>query len=263
MTWPASLPAAHRAFLDGALDVLRADARIVGVAAGGSFVTDTLDERSDLDLVIAVEPAHAAAMEHSRIAASLGPLLAAFTGEHVGEPRLLICLYGPPLLHVDLKFVALPDAAKRVEDPVVLLDRDGRLRAALATDVARYPTPEPQWIEDRFWTWVHYVAAKVARGELFEALDGLGFLRGLALGPLASLRAGARPCGVRRLEQVAPDVAAALRETVAAYDAHDIVRALDACIASYRSLRPDGVVHGAAAEAAATRYLDDVARNLR
>lgn len=263
MTWPSSLPAAHRAFLDGALDVLRADVRIVGVAAGGSFVTDTLDDVSDLDLVIAVEPAHVATLERARIAASLGPLLAAFTGEHVGEPRLLICLYGPPLLHVDLKFVALPDAARRVEDPVVLLDRDGRLRVALATDVARYPAPEPQWIEDRYWTWVHYVAAKVARGELFEALDGLGFLRGLALGPLVLRRAGARPCGVRRVEQAAPDDAAELRRTVATYDAHDIVRALDACVALYRRLRPDDVVHGAAAEAAATRYLDDVARDLR
>jgi hypothetical protein len=31
-------------------------------------------------------------------------LLVGFTGEHVGEPRVLICLYGPPVLHVDLKF---------------------------------------------------------------------------------------------------------------------------------------------------------------
>ncbi len=266
MTFPASLPAGHRAFLTGALDVLAADARLVGVAAAGSFATDTLDEYSDLDLVIAVEPAHAAAVagERRSIAASLGPLLAAFTGEHVGEPRLLICLYGPPLLHVDLKFVALPDVAKRVDEVVVLSDRDGRVAATLRTDVAHYPAPDPQWIEDRFWTWVHYVAAKIARGELFEAVDGLAFLRGLALGPLAMLRAGARPCGVRRLEQAVPDVAAELRHTIAGYDARDCVRALEAAIALYRTLRPaDGLVRCAAAEAAATRYLDDVARDLR
>ena len=41
----------------------------------------------------------------SAFAAGLGPLLACFTGEHVGEPRLLIALYGPPPVHVDLKFV--------------------------------------------------------------------------------------------------------------------------------------------------------------
>ena len=43
--------------------------------------------------------------ERRTIAESCGGLLAAFTGEHVGEPRLLICLYGPPLAHVNLKFV--------------------------------------------------------------------------------------------------------------------------------------------------------------
>lgn len=266
MTFPSSLPAHHRAFLTGALDALGADARIVGVAAAGSFATDTMDERSDIDLVIAVEPEHvdAVATERPRIAASLGPLVAAFTGEHVGEPRLLICLYGPPLLHVDLKFVALPDVAERVDDVVVLLDRDGRLAQTLATDVARYPAPDPQWIEDRFWTWVHYAAGKIARGELFEAVDGLAFLRSVALGPLALMRAGAQPCGVRRLEQAAPDMAARLRATVAAYDARDCVRALDACIELYRTLRPsDGLVRGAAAEVAATHYLADVARDLR
>jgi hypothetical protein len=266
MTFPTSLPATHRTFLASALDVLRADARIVGVSAAGSFATNTMDDYSDIDLVVAVEPErHAAVMtERRRIAESLGPLMSAFTGEHVGEPRLLICLYGPPLLHVDLKFVALPDAARRVDDGVILLDRDDRLRAVLATAAAKYPAPDPQWIEDRFWTWIHYAAAKIARGELFEAIDGLAFLRGLALGPLALLKAGALPCGVRRLEQCAPEVARALRDTVAGYDAHDCLRALEACVELYRRLRPaDGVLRGVAAEAAAVHYLDDVARTLR
>ena len=62
----------------------------------------------------------------------LGPLLACFTGEHVGEPRLLIALYGPPLLHVDLKFVAERDLDVRVEDGRVLWQRDGALDRALA-----------------------------------------------------------------------------------------------------------------------------------
>jgi len=58
-------------------------------------------------------------------------LLAAFPGDHVGEPRLLICLYGPPLLHVDLKFMSTDEFLHRVEDPMVLWDRAGALRAAL------------------------------------------------------------------------------------------------------------------------------------
>src|SRR5262245_55590435 len=177
------LPEPHAGFLRGALTRLSEDPRLVGVAAGGSYVTRTMDEFSDLDLVVAVEPAAYAAVleDRQRIAGRLGTLLAAFTGEHVGEPRVLICLYGPPLLHVDLKFVALPDAAQRVEDPVVLWERDGRLSAALLAGRAHFPEPDLQWIEDRFWVWVHYVAAKIGRGELFEAHASLALIRNLVL----------------------------------------------------------------------------------
>jgi predicted nucleotidyltransferase len=116
------VPVPHAAFLRRAVERLSADPRLVGVAAGGSYLTGTMDEFSDLDLVVAVDPpAYLQVMEERhQIAASLGPLLSAFTGEHVGEPRVLICLYGPPLLHVDLKFVALGDIAERVEDPAVI-----------------------------------------------------------------------------------------------------------------------------------------------
>ena len=47
--------------------------------------------------------------------------------------------------------------------------------------------------------WVHYAAAKVARGELFEALDFMAFLRGQVLGPLALMEK------VRSTERRAPD----------------------------------------------------------
>ncbi len=53
----------------------------------------------------------------------LGHFLSGFTGEHVGEPRVLICLYDNPLLHVDIKFLTLEELHPRVETPVVLLDK--------------------------------------------------------------------------------------------------------------------------------------------
>lgn len=238
---PRSLPEPHRAFLQNLLERLKTDERIVGVMAGGSYLTDSMDEFSDLDLVLAVEPAHHAAVMATRrdIAASCGRLVAAFTGEHVGEPRLLICLYGSPLLHVDLKFVALTEVGQRVEDPAVLWERDGRLTEALGTGVAEFPAPSPAWIEERFWTWVHYCAGKVGRGELFEAIDLLTFLRGAVLGPLGLVRAGGRPQGVRRIEVVAPELAKELQRTVAAYDAADCLRALRASIGIYRRLRSE------------------------
>jgi predicted nucleotidyltransferase len=259
-----SVPAPHATFLRGALSRLREDVRLVGVAAGGSYLTGTMDEFSDLDLVVAVEPAAYRELMEDRhtIAASLGPLLAAFTGEHVGEPRVLICLYGPPLLHVDLKFVALPDVAQRVEDPAVLWERDGRLTSALGTAIASFPAPDLQWLEDRFWVWVHYGAGKIGRGELFEAHDVLAFLRARVLGPLALQTVKARPSGVRRLEQVAPSWAGEMQATVARYEPRSCAVALGAAAQMYRALRGAVATRELAvrkeAEAAAMAYLDGI-----
>ena len=257
-TSPRTLPEPHRAFLRGLLETLKRDERIVGVMAGGSYLTDSMDEFSDLDLVIAVDASHYAAVmdERQEIAALLGPLLAAFTGEHVGEPRLLICLYDAPLLHVDLKFVSMTDIDKRVEDPAVLWERDGSVTQALKRGVAEYPMPAPAWIEDRFWIWVHYGATKIARGELFEAIDFLSALRNIVLGPMGLRRAGMRPQGVRKIEMLAPALGEELRKTVATYDAADCLRALRACVDIYRKLR--SVQTESAAERAAMEYLDAV-----
>lgn len=264
---PASLPATHAAFLAQALPQLATDARIVGVAAGGSYITDTMDAHSDLDLVVAVEPSDFAALlaQRQTIAAKLGPLLVAFTGEHVGEPRLLIALYDTtPLLHVDLKFVALPDAATRVEDPVVLFDRGGRLAAVLAQGDARYPAPDAQWIEDRFWIWVHYGAAKIARGELFDAIAMIEFLRYTVLGPLTLQRAGARPSGVRRIEHAAPEMALRLQATLPAYSRTSCTEALRTCVLRYLALRADAAqLHWrVGAQHAVQEHLDALDRSL-
>jgi hypothetical protein len=198
-----------------------------------------MDEFSDLDLIIAVEPREYLDVMADRqtIAASLGHLVAAFTGEHVNEPRLLICLYDEPLLHVDLKFVCLEDVVKRVEDPAILWEREGRFTRTLKQGKPEYPTPNPQWIEERFWIWVHYVSTKIGRGELFEAIESLSFLRVNVLGPLALYQAGCCPAGVRKIETAAPEFAKELRRTIAKYDAADCLRALRASIELYRSLR--------------------------
>jgi predicted nucleotidyltransferase len=233
------VPEPHRQFLRKSVELLSADTRIVGVAAGGSYLTNSMDEFSDLDLVIAVEPHEYLGVvgERKTIAASLGHLVEAFTGEHVGEPRLLICLYNNPLLHVDLKFVCLEDAAKRVEDPSILWEREGRFTKVLEQGKPDYPIPNPQWIEERFWIWVHYVAAKIGRGELFEAIESLSFLRVNVLGPLALYRAGGRPAGVRKIEMIAPEFVIEMRRTIAIHEAADCLRALRACVELYRSLR--------------------------
>src|SRR5438445_7263415 len=84
----------------------------------------------------------------------------------------------------------------------------------------------PQWIEDRFWVWVHYVA-----------IDALEFVRARVLGPLILSEAGGQPNGVRRVEQTAPGRVAALRSTLASHDRPSCWRALIATLTLYSELR--------------------------
>jgi predicted nucleotidyltransferase len=239
MNFTEIMPKEHAAFLEHALSVLRTDERITGIAIGGSFVSGRMDEFSDIDLVLVIDPPKIDEImpERWELAARLGCLVDAFTGEHVGEPRLLICLYDQPVLHVDLKFVSLADVAKRVEDPALVWDRQGRVAEMLATAEAHYPAPDLQWIEERFWPWVHYISVKIGRGELFEVLDGLAFLRARVLGPLVLMEAGARPSGVRKIEMLAPARARELARTVAPYDRDACAASLYATINLYKSLR--------------------------
>ena len=256
----SGLPAPLAAVLDRLVDVARADERIVGVTVGGSGATGAADAWSDLDTVIVCRDTDAAAAVQAdcpRLAAQLGPLVSAFTGEHVGEPRLLIALYAPPPVHVDLKVVHVADLAERVEDGVIAWERDGAVSAAYAASAAAWPPVDPQWIEDRFWVWVHYIATKIGRGELLEAVDALAMLRGLALGPLVALRDGRPAAGVRRLEQLAPQDARRLAATIGDHTPAGALAALRAAVAAYRGLREAvAVQRRAAAEDAAVAFLD-------
>jgi len=232
----------QREALDRAIATCRADDRIEALLGAGSLVTGGFDAHSDLDFIFVVRAdAHAAVMaEGQDFAAGLGPLLACFTGEHVGEPRLLICLYGPPLLHVDLKFATAADLDGASERPQVLWARDPAAMERRVAGLSISPGGhDPQWFEDRTWLWLHYSATKLARGEYFEALSGLEFFRDVVLGPMLWRNAGERPRGLRRIEGL-PGARERLMPTMAAYDRAAIVEALRRNIALYMELR---VVH--------------------
>jgi len=89
---------------------------------------------------------------------------------------VLICLYGKPVLHVDIKFLEPPELAVKVEDPVIVWERGGVVTEGLNSTAARWPFPGFQWIEDRFWVWVHYTAAKLGGGEFLETLEAISYL---------------------------------------------------------------------------------------
>jgi predicted nucleotidyltransferase len=257
---------AREALLDRLTTAAEGDQRILAVTEGGSAVAGELDEHSDLDvLIICTDEGHESLLgEAKEFAAGLGSLLSSFTGEHVGEPRLLICLYGPPLLHVDLKFVSRADLDRRVEDGIVVWERAPGLVAAAATTPAEWPSTDAQWIEDRFWTWVHYIAAKIGRGELFEAVFGFAYLRDLVFGPMLAARTRRRPQGSRRLELYAGDALPLLERTIAERNRDSCIDALHASVELYRRLREEakapGLVRRAGAEVAVLDYVAEIER---
>ena len=182
-----------------------------------------------------------------------------------GSVHLLICLYDEPLLHVDLKLVALPDLAQRVKDPQVLWQVGTRVSDLLQTTRAQYPpAPSLQWVEDRFWIWVHYAATKLGRGELLEVVSFLDYLRSAVFGPLLAQHHHARARGVRKLEQVVTEAELALvAATLVRYGRPSCAAGLRQAIACYRTLRrtdsPSGFVEKTKVEQRALAYLDAVA----
>ena len=233
------LPAMHAAMLERIVAAMPGDPRFEALLGTGSMASGGFDEESDLDMVLVVRPeAHANVMtERLAFAGRLGALLAAFTGEHVGEPRLLICLYGPPLLHVDLKFVATDDLGSFSEQPVLLWARDiPAFRNRLDAIPIGQAGHNAQWFEDRTWLWLHYSATKVRRGEYFEALSGLDFFRDVVLGPMLRRNAGERSRGLRRIES-SLGARERLLPTLATYDRGTIIEALRRSIALYMELR--------------------------
>ena len=238
--FPSSALHIHREFINKIIEVISNDTRFVGIALSGSYCENQLDKYSDLDVVLAVEPnfIDSVMSERMSIANSMGNLLSAFTGEHVSEPRLLICLFQfEDLLHVDFKFVALEDAVQRVDEPTVVWEKENRLTQVITQGKGNYPKPDLQWIEDRFWTWVHYGATKIARGELFEALEFISFLRQTVLGPLAMLHNNLEPKGVRKIENVLPEFSQELSKTVAQLTTGSMTSALNKSVELYLKLR--------------------------
>jgi hypothetical protein len=222
-----------------ATKIVSADPTIVGLAVAGSWITNEMDEYSDLDLVLITKEMVSRDKEKMiAYAKSFGNFISGFTGEHVGEPRLLICLYDDPLLHVDIKFLTLQEFINRIENPVILFERDNQLTNIIQSTEAKWPQPDLQWIEDRFWTWVHYACMKIGRGELMEAYDFLSFLRQTVLSPLLQLKNNKQVRGLRRVEtQLSLSDLENLKITIAQYNKVSIIKALDNSISIYKSLR--------------------------
>jgi UTP:GlnB (protein PII) uridylyltransferase len=56
IAWPTRLPALHRRHLRAVVRHFASNQDLCGLAAGGSFITGAMDDYSDLDLVVVVQP---------------------------------------------------------------------------------------------------------------------------------------------------------------------------------------------------------------
>ena len=237
-----TLPETHALFLDRVRAAVAADERLSALLIGGSYVHGGLDEHSDLDFVIVTRNEDHADIMATRMdfARQFPGFIGAFTGEHVGEPRLLICLYGPPLLHVDLKFVLASDLDRQIERRAVLYARDpDEIERRIAAAAVEWPNLPPDWFEARAWIWLHYGATKAARGELYEAIGMLAFFREQVLGPLLCRRARLNQRGVRRVEALGLDPDGRLTATLSLHDAATVRSTILTAIDLYLDLRDD------------------------
>ncbi|HTN00038.1 MAG TPA: hypothetical protein VL088_14880 [Pedobacter sp.] len=228
-------------FADKAKTILELDENVIGLAVAGSWLANELDEFSDLDLILVTNQKVSGdknlMLDYAK---RLGNFLSGFTGEHVGEPRVLICLYDNPLLHVDIKFLTLDEFHSRIETPMLLIDKDRQLERAINNSQAQFPYPDYQWIEDRFWTWIHYALLKIGRGEYLEAYDFLGFLRMVVLGPLLHIKNDNLPRGVRKVEtDLNSEDLVKLKLTIPTYDRQSLLDSLRNAVSLYRQLRTE------------------------
>ena len=254
----------HKQFVENALSKIKTDPTICGLAVGGSWITNQIDEFSDLDLVLITDELVSDDFNKMyNYAKGFGELLNAFTGDHIGEKRLLICMYNNPLIHVDIKFILPDDLKHRVEDPFILWDRDGAIENIIKNTTSAWPALDYQWIEDRFWTWIHYSTLKLGRGEYFETIESESFLRVNVLSPLLQIKNKQLPRGLRKVEQnFSQNELLELVKTIPVYSPESITLSLEKSIEIYRKLRnelfPKDIILRSETEKQCFEYFYDV-----
>ena len=200
----------HEDILNRAVALFGEDSRVLGVYLAGSFAAGSPDKWSDIDLYVVVSNGEVDRVlrRHHELFGKVGPLLTLFPATHLGDPHQIIAFYRASYpIHVDYQYRAVGDLIPQRKDTKVkiLLERNHALRkwrkacetAEETTDLA---IQQLQYFEDRFWAWCWYTHGKILRGELWEARDGVEYLRTNVLVPLACASARVVYEGNRRVE---------------------------------------------------------------
>jgi predicted nucleotidyltransferase len=229
----------HRRRLEAVCRIAMSEPKVLGMLIGGSFASGEADPYSDLDMQFVVEDqeAEASAKIMRRVAERAGPMVAAFFAEHVGLPHMLIVLYRD-LIHADFEPVAISRVGSRNAGLAshVLWERDGIVSSALPGNYEEDHAADLRWIEDRMWTWGWYVQTKVLRGELYEALDGLQYMRDNVLFKLLAMHRGERLSAARRVEARTGEWTQQFADTLPVLSRESMMKSLRASMALYQTL---------------------------
>lgn len=226
-------------FIKRVEDLVKKDDRIIAIGLAGSWITNEIDKYSDIDFVLITNNDITFSKEDMiNFANNIGNYVIGFTGEHVGENKLLICLFNNPVTHIDLKFIQINDFFVRVENPVIIYEKSNIIENIYLETKPFWPKPDFQWIEDRFWVWIHYAATKLGRHEFFETIDFISFLRQTVIGPLYHIKYKKDPRGVRKLEFfLDKNDLLMLEKTISNYSFDSIKESIFSIITIYRDLR--------------------------
>lgn len=149
-----------------------------------------------------------------------------------------MCLFDKPLLHVDIKFLTIDEFHYRVETPIILIDREGQLQSVIDKTTPVFPYPNYQWIEDRFWIWIHYALLKIGRGEYIETFDFFSSIRSIIFGPLLHIKNGSLPRGVRKVEmELDSNDFDRLKLTIPEYNKQSLLNCMRNSVSLYKYLR--------------------------
>jgi hypothetical protein len=234
----AGLPR-HRAKIEAACASGMRVSALAGMAIAGSFALDIADEYSDVDLKLVTtdDGYDDVVTAQDELIAACGNAVARFPADHTGLPELTIVLYDD-LVHVDLHPIRLSELAEKNAGmpALVLWERDGSVTRELAKPGPQQPPVDLEWIERRVWTWFWYLHSKILRGEIYEALDGLAWLRVQVLFPLVGAARGESVAGARRVERLLVGIEDAFAATSGTADREGAMKALRSAADLYTTL---------------------------
>jgi hypothetical protein len=228
----------HRAKIEAACHA-GMELGLAGMAIAGSLAVGNADEYSDLDfkLVAFDDSFGEVGRRVAEVIASCGRVVASFPADHLGIDDLTIVLYDD-LVHADFYVVKVSELAAKNEGQAaaVLWERGKSLSQEFAKPQPGRPATDVAWIERRMWTWLWYAQSKVLRGELYEALSALQWLRDEVLFPLLGLTRRARVAGARRIESLLGELQDSFVATTSVAERGTLMNALRAIATIYRSL---------------------------